>query len=93
MFSKAVVPLMEASPAGQQTHVEGMTIQCRWLFQFFLCIYSFLQFIQTFLSFFSERSGCSAEEPLDEVVRENYNFVRQSFNRSSRIYLFDILNS
>ena len=48
-----------------QTHVEEMTIQCRWLFQFFLCIYSFLQFIQTFLYFFSEQSGCSAEEPLN----------------------------
>ena len=70
-----------------------MTIQCRWLLQFFLCIYSFLQFKQTFLYFFSEQSGCSAEEPLDEVVREKYNFVKQSFNRSSGIYLFAILNS
>ena len=32
--------------------------------------------------FFSERSGCSAEEPLDEAVRENYNFVKHAFNHS-----------
>ena len=49
---------------------------------FFSFFSPFTVFYNLYNFFFSERSGCSSEEHLEEAVRENYNFVKRAFNRS-----------